>query len=163
MSCDDTRIGKVHSADTVKTDLSSVKYLDTTNNENAGTTKKTPLVLDTLPNISFGKMTLVSSGQMSPYTTIKIDGCNFDLVQQGNDTIYLATNDKKFQTSEGYTVGTKFSELPNDIQSGLTKELGWGYYYKLPSGWTLGFCEGSSCTNNYPKKSSKVKLIFKRQ
>jgi hypothetical protein len=107
-------------------------------------------------------MTLVSSGQMSPYTTIKINDCKFDLVTSGNDTIYLATNDKAFQTSEGYKVGTKFSELPKNIQEDLTKEPGWGYYYKLPSGWTLGFCEGNSCTDHLPNNSSRVKWIFKR-
>ncbi len=113
---------------------------------------------------SFGqnKMILVSTGQISPGTTIKIDGYNFDLVAKGNDTIYLTTNDKKFQTPEGYKVGVKFSELPKNIQSKLTKEPGWGYYYKLPSGWTLGFCEGNSCTDNYPKSDSKAKWIFKR-
>lgn len=114
---------------------------------------------------SFGqsKGILVSSGQMSLCTTIKIDECNFDLVANDNDTLYLTTNDKKFQTPEGYKVGVKFSELPQNIQSKLTKEPGWGYYYKLSSGWTLGFCEGNSCTDNYPKSDSKVKWIFKRQ
>lgn len=116
---------------------------------------------------SFGqsnnKMILVSSGQVSPCTTIKIGGCNFDLVSKDNDTIYLTTNDKKFQTPEGYKVGVTFSELPQNIQNTLAKEPGWGYYYKLSSGWALGFCEGNSCTDNYPKSDSKVKWIFKRQ
>lgn len=137
--------------------------MDTKSNGDTNTISNAPLTLDTLPNISLGKMTMVSSGQISPYTTIKIDGCNFDLVTKGNDTIYLATNDKKFQTPEGYKIGTKFSELPKDTQSDLIKEPGWGYYYKLPSGWTLGFCEGNSCTDQYPQDSSKVKWIFKRQ
>jgi hypothetical protein len=160
-SCNDAGQGKIKSTDTLKTKLSTAQYLDTTSKSD--TINKTTLTLDTLPNISLSKMTLVSSGQMSPYTIIKINGCSFDLVTSDNDTIYLATNDKKFQTPEGYKVGTKFSELPKDIQGELTKEPGWGYYYKLPSGWTLGFCEGNSCTDNFPKNSSKVKWVFKRQ
>ena len=162
-SCNDTEQGKVQSTDTLRTNLLSTEYLDTTSKGDTNTIKKATLMLDTIPNISLGKMTLVSSGQMSPYTVIKIDGCDFDLVTRDNDTIYLATNDKKFQTLEGYKVGTKFSELPKGIQGKLTKEPGWGYYYKLSSGWTLGFCEGSSCTNSYPQNFSKVKWIFKRK
>jgi len=162
-SCNDAGQSKVQSTDTSKTNLSSTKYLDTTSKGNTNTINKTALTPDTLPNISLDKMTLVSSGQMSPYTTIKIDGCNFDLVTRDNDTVYLATNEIKFLTPEGYKVGTKFSELPKDIRDELTKESGWGYYYKLPSGWTLGFCEGNSCTDNYPQNSSKVKWVFKRQ
>ena len=161
-SCNDAGQSKVQSTDTLKTNLSSKKYLDTTSKGDANTINKTTLTLDTLPNVSFGKMTLISSGQMSPYTTIKIDGCDFDLVISDNDTIYLATKDKKFQTPEGYTVGTKFSELTKVTQDGLNKEPGWGYYYKLQSGWSLGFCEGNSCTDNFPQKSSKVKWVFKR-
>lgn len=161
-SCNNARQCKVQSTDTLKTNLSVTKYFDTTSKSDTTTLSKMPLTLDTLPKVSFGEMTLVSSGQMSPCKTIIIDGHNFDLVTRDKDTIYLTTNDKKFQTPEGYKVGTKFSELPKDIQGELTKEPGWGYYYKLPSGWTLGFCEGNSCTDNFPQNSSEVKWIFKR-
>ena len=162
-SCRDTGQGKAQSVDTSKADVSSIKYLDTISKSDTDTIKETALRLDTLPNIPLGKMTLVSSGQMSPSTTVKIDGSDFDLVTSDNDTIYLGTNDKRFQTPEGYKVGTKLSELLNNIKDSLTKEPGWGYYYKLPSGWSLGFCEGNSCTDKYPENSSKVKWIFKRR
>ena len=162
-SCNNAGQGKGQSTDTSKTNLSSTEYLDTTSEGDTNRIKQISLTLDTLSNISVGKMTLVSSGQMSPYTTIKIHGCEFDLVTRDDDTIYLATNDRKFQTIEGYKVGTKFSELPKDAQAELIEEPGWGYYFKLPSGWTLGFCEGNSCTDNYPQNSSKVKWIFKRK
>jgi hypothetical protein len=162
-SCGEKGQGKVQPADTLRTDLSSTEYVGTTSKGDKDTINKTGLALDTLPNISFGKMTLVSSGQMSPYTEIKIDGCDFNLVTSDSDTTYLATHDKRFQTPEGYKVGIEFLELPKDIQGHLTKEPGWGYYYKLPSGWTLGFCEGNSCTDKYPENGSKVKWIFKRR
>ena len=162
-SCSDTVQGKIEPVDTLKTDLSNTKSLDTTSKIDSNITNRATLTQDTLPNISLRNMTLVSSGQMSPYTTIKIDGCDFELVTNDNDTIYLATNDEKFQTPEGYKVGTSFTKLPKEIQNELTKEPGWGYYYKLSSGWTLGFCEGNSCTDKYPENGSKVKWIFKRQ
>ena len=161
-SCNNAGHVKVLPTDTLKTNLSSTKYFDITSIDEQDSILKTKLTLDTISKISFGKMTLVSSGQILPYTTIKIDGCNFDLVTRDNDTIYLATKDKNFQTPEGYKVGTKFSELPKDIQRELIKEPGWGYYYNLPSGWTLGFCEGNSCTYNFPQNFSKVKWVFKR-
>lgn len=159
----DTGQGKVHSVDTPKADLPTTTYFDTKSKADTATINKTEFTLDTLPNISLGKMTLVSSGQMSPYTTVKLGSSDFDLVTKDNDTTYLATKDKRFRTPEGYKVGTMLSELPKNMQQVLTKEPGWGYYYKLPSGWTLGFCEGSSCTDKYPENSSTVKWIFKRQ
>lgn len=165
LACSCSEIGqkKAQSADPLNTDLSSTKYSDTTIKGDTDIIKRNALILDTLPNISLGKRTLVSSGQASLYTTVKIDGFNFDLVKTENDTTYLATRDKSFRTPEGYEVGTMFLELAKDIQGNLTKEPGWGYYYKLSLGWALGFCEGNSCTDNYPKDSSKVKWIFKRQ
>ena len=161
-SCGGTGQEKVKTADTLNTTLANDNYLDTKTKTDTDTSNKTAFG-DTLPNISLGKMALVSSGQMSPYKSIKIGGFDFDLVMSNNDTTYLATNDNKFQTPEGYKVGTKFSDLPKDIQDHLTKEPGWGFYYKLASGWILGFCEGSSCTDMVPTNSSKVKWIFKRQ
>ena len=56
--------------------------------------------LDTLPKFSLPKLTLVSSAQISPCTTVKINGSDFDLVTRDNDTIYLTTNDKRFQTQQ---------------------------------------------------------------
>ncbi len=118
---------------------------------------------DETPQLSFGNQILISNGQLSPYITVKIGGCEFDLVTQLNDTVYLATNDEKFLTPEGYKIGTKLSDLPQEFQNKLTKEPGWGYHFKLGSGWTLGFCEGESCTANYPAANSQVKWIFKRR
>ncbi len=123
------------------------------------TIKKTQF--DTTTKIA--NLILVSSAQLLPYTKTMIDNCNFSLVTNNKDTIYLCTYDKNFKTPEGYSVGFKFSDLSKEIKTNLTKEPGWGYYFKLPSGWSLGFCEGNSCTENYPKKNSFVKWIFKRK
>ena len=114
------------------------------------------------PQINQNSELLISSGQSSAFTTIQINGCDFDLVYDKGDTIYLATTDKDFQTPEGYRIGTKLFDLPKNVQVKLTKEPGWGYYFKLVSGWILGFCEGESCTDHYPAANSQVKWIFKR-
>lgn len=108
------------------------------------------------------KSILVSSGQFSNYEVVTLYNCDFNLVLNNQDTIYLSTSDRKFITPEGYKIGTMLNELPNKLKLNLVKELGWGYSYKLPSGWAIAFCEGSSCTDNYPKNNSKVKWIFKR-
>jgi hypothetical protein len=157
------KLDKGELGDAINQEVSNTKQIEASGKIDKNKISKTALELDTLPNVSPRKMTQVSSGQISPYTTVKIDGCNFDLVTRGSDTVYLATRDNKFQTPEGFKIGTKFSELPKDVQRQLTKETGWGYYHQLSSGWMLGFCEGSSCTDNYPQHSSKVKWIFKRQ
>jgi len=114
-------------------------------------------------NAKTEKSILISSGQISKSKAVKIKSVNFDLVLKNRDTVYIQTTESKFVTDEGISVGKKFSELPTEIKQSLTKENGWGYFYKLPSGWSIGFCEGNSCTGSYPKEDSKIKWIFKRK
>ncbi|SEQ93932.1 hypothetical protein [Epilithonimonas lactis] len=114
-------------------------------------------------NIFGQKSILISSGQMSKSKIVKINSIDFDLVLKNRDTIYLATTDSRFIIKEGLNVGKKISELPSEIKQNLTKEIGWGYFYNLPSGWSIAFCEGKSCTENYPTENSKIKWIFKRK
>ena len=114
-------------------------------------------------NAKAEKSILISSSQLSKSKEVKINTANFDLVLKNTDTLYVQTTESKFVTEEGISVGRKFSELPTEIKQGLIKENGWGYFYKLPSGWSIGFCEGNSCTESYPKADSKIKWIFKRK
>ncbi len=109
------------------------------------------------------KSILISSSQISKAKAIKINDVNFDLVIKNQDTIYLQTTENKFITQEGMRVGKKLSELDIAIKESLVKENGWGYFCNLPSGWSIGFCEGESCTENYPTEDSKIKWIFKRK
>jgi len=113
--------------------------------------------------IDLGSVKMISAGQMSRYKKVYIKGIPFDLVAEKNDTTYFSTDDKRFKTPEGFSIGTKFSSLPKNFRDDLTKEAGWGYYTELPSGWKLAFCEGTSCTDSTPKENSEVKWIFKRR
>jgi hypothetical protein len=163
-SCNNTNDDKIQSVDTLSNlDTQIVMKSDTIVKTDTEKFQNVKQKLDIPSEISLSKRILISSGQFSPYTSVKIDGFDFDLVTEGKDTVYLATTDKNFQTPDGYKVGTKFSDLPRRFQEVLTKEPGWAYYLKLTSGWTLGFCEGGSCTDHYPIADSKVKWIFKRR
>lgn len=162
-SCNNTVKSKTDPIDTASEKNLIIKQPDTTKKTDTTVAKKAVLHLDSKLKNSFSKMIMIASGQISHYKEIKIKGINFNLVLHGTDTTYLATIEESFTTPEGLSVGMQLSELPIDIQKDLTKEPGWGYYYKLPSKWALGFCEGTSCTDNYPTSHSKVKWIFKRQ
>ena len=162
-SCSDSGKRNVQPIDNMNANSPSTQSLNNKRKSDTVAVARPDIMLDTLSNNPISKMTLVSSGQMSTYKMVKIDDHYFDLVTQGIDTTYLQTKDKRFKTPEGYKVGTKLSELPSNIKDNLLKEPGWGFYYKLPSGWTLGFCEGNSCTDNYPENNSEVKWIFRRQ
>lgn len=118
---------------------------------------------DTSQNTIIGNEILISPSQAKPYRIIRINNCQFDLVVDNADTIYLATSDTNFITPEGFKVGMKVSQITKDLREKMTKEGGWGYYINLGSKWNLGFCEGSSCTDNYPGDTSRIKWIFKRQ
>jgi hypothetical protein len=93
---------------------------------------------------------------------MKVDNIhlNFCLNKQG-DTVKIWTNDQNFITSEGFKLGTTWKELPVILQENVNKLSGWGYYVNLDSGWMLGFCEGTTCTDNPPVDTSKVKWIEK--
>jgi hypothetical protein len=107
---------------------------------------------------------MTSSSSFEPATNIKLLGCDFSIVyNEFGDITYWSTTDTNFITPEGHRVGAKWNELPFELQESLEKMPGWGYYIILPSGWQLGFCEGSSCTDSEPKDGSEVKWIFKRK
>ncbi len=109
------------------------------------------------------KLLMTFSGSVEPYQEIKLYGCDFAVVlNESNDTTHWSTNDNKFETPEGFKVGTNWEELPTELQNAVNQMPGWGYYIKLNSGWQLGFCEGESCTDSEPKDGSTVKWIFKR-
>lgn len=78
------------------------------------------------------------------------------------DLSSLSTRDERFITKEGYHVGTKWNDLTKKIQDSIYKLPGYGYIIELDSGWNLGFCEGNSCTDNFPNNFSEVKWISKR-
>jgi hypothetical protein len=162
-SCNNTVKSKTDPIDSASEKNLIAKQPDTTKKTDTTFAKKAALQVDSKLKNPFSKMIMIASGQISPYKEIKIQGINFNLVLDGADTTYLATTEESFTTPEGLSVGMQLSELPTDIQKDLTKEPGWAYYYKLPSKWSLGFCEGPSCTDNYPTSHSKVKWIFKRQ
>jgi hypothetical protein len=113
---------------------------------------------------STSRLILISSGQFETGKEISIDGYIFDIVlNEKSDTIYLATADKSFITSDGFRIGTRFGQLPDQLKGKTATESGWGYFIKLDSKWTLGFCEGPSCTDKFPTEASTVKWIFKRK
>jgi hypothetical protein len=119
--------------------------------------------LESEASYQFPPRTMISSAQFAPYTDIVYAGADFQLViNQENDTIYLATNDVKFVTPEGYKVGEKWKILAKLDKENIGRMSGWGYYIKLESGWQLGFCEGQSCTDTEPTSESQVKWIFRR-
>ncbi|MFC4739779.1 hypothetical protein ACFO3U_07195 [Flavobacterium ponti] len=92
-----------------------------------------------------------------------IDDITFSYQLTGNsDTVALTTYDEKFETIEGYKVGTKWKNISKVLRDSVYKHSGFGYYIELESGWNLGFCIGVTCTDNHPTNNSEVKSIRKR-
>jgi hypothetical protein len=116
----------------------------------------------TVPKIRLEKMIMISSAQVSPADSVLIRGVPFNLVKDGEDTLYTGTQDTAFETPEGFKIHHRLSDIPEAFKSSMEQEPGWGYYIQLPSGWCLGFCEGPSCTDRLPSPESEIKWIFKR-
>ena len=107
---------------------------------------------------------MISASQVEMAKEIELYGCDFDVVvHDASDTIYLATSDPDFITSEKFRVGTKLGQIPLTIRKNVQTESGWGYYIPLKSGWNLAFCEGSACTDQKLTDHSEIKWIFKRK
>lgn len=124
-------------------------------------TQRTDTVLfpDWLPLHSL--MTSSSSIEFCEKTTLY--GVDFTIVlSTEGDTTHWSTNDPDFKTPEGFGVGTSWDDISTDLRKSVSKEQGWGYYILLSSGWNLGFCEGSSCTESAPNSESTVSWVFKR-
>ena len=109
------------------------------------------------------KLMQIASGQISPYSETIYGGSKFQVVIQDKDTIFMYTRDTSFKTPEGYGVGGHFGSLPKSLKKAVLKEPGFIYWVSLKSGWRLGFCEGSSCTDHVPFDSSKIDFIYKRK
>ncbi|PKG50968.1 hypothetical protein [Olleya sp. 1-3] len=110
------------------------------------------------------KLLMVNSASLKPSKEVLINGRDFSIVEnEKKEIIYWSTNDKEFSTPEGYSVGMNWTEIPEELKNKTGKMNGWGYFIRLNSGWQLGFCEGSTCTDTYPNNLSVVKWIFKRK
>ena len=104
------------------------------------------------------------SGSAHPGKQIKLNGFKFTVAfKNTDDTIYWSTIDTNFRTPENHKIGMEWNQLSQELKDKLSSTLGWGYSIKLKSGWYLGFCEGSYCTDSLPKNDSKVKRIFKHK
>ncbi|RZK13837.1 MAG: hypothetical protein EOO43_17275 [Flavobacterium sp.] len=77
------------------------------------------------------------------------------------DTVKVWTIDPKFNTAEGYTIGTKFGSISPLLSRQVYKLAGYGYFIRLYSGWILAFCEGKSCTEELLTENSEVRWIEK--
>jgi hypothetical protein len=110
------------------------------------------------------KLLMITSSNLKPSKEVLINGIDFTIVEnEKKEIIYWSTNDNNFQTPEGYSVGMNWSKIPQELKNSIGKMTGWGYYINLNSGWQLGFCEGSTCTDSDPNNLSNIKWIFKRK
>ena len=108
------------------------------------------------------KLLLSPGGGQDPYIETSYMEHEFKVVvdEQG-DTSKFVTHDSTFITPEGYSVGSYWLEIPLAEQTKVRIENGYGYYLKLQSGWTLGFCAGSECSNKELSDDSRVVWIEK--
>lgn len=132
---------------------------------NLNTASVPPAAYSNIPPLSRKdtvKLLLTPGGREDPYIETLHLGHEFKLVVNKNgDTIKLVTHDTTFVTPEGYRIGTSWNRIPLAEKSEVVRKVGYGYFLKLASGWTLGFCAGSECSNGELSNESKVVWIEK--
>ncbi len=107
------------------------------------------------------KVILSPGGGEDTYIETNYYGYDFKLViNSEGDTVRFVTHDA-FVTPEGYTVGTRWADIPLEKQTEVERIKGYGYFLKLASGWKLGFCAGSECANEDLSEDSRVVWIEK--
>jgi hypothetical protein len=105
---------------------------------------------------------LAPGGGQEPFVETSYMGHEFKVVvNQAGDTSRFVTHDSTFHTPEGYAVGSFWRDIPLADQTKVKIENGYGYYLKLHSGWTLGFCAGSEYSNEELSEESRVVWIEK--
>lgn len=86
----------------------------------------------------------------------------FRFVQKSpGDTVKIWTEDKTFETPEGYKIGTKLGEVNPVLRKQMVKVEREGWLLRLPSGWILIFCDGMNCEDGL-LDNSIVKRIRRR-
>ena len=108
------------------------------------------------------KLLLSPGGGEDPYIETSYMGSEFKIVvNEEGDTSKYVTHDSTFFSPEGCHVGSYWIDIPLADQTEVKKKTGYGYFLKLYSGWTLGFCAGSECTNQELSNDSRVVWIEK--
>ena len=108
-------------------------------------------------------MILMSSSEILPAKEVIENGIKFYVYYNNNNCIIKLTTDANFVTPEGYKVGDEYRVILEKDIIAMEKKPGFGYLINLKSGWQLVFCEGNTCTDNFPQKHSKIKWIMKSE
>lgn len=101
----------------------------------------------------------------APAQHLKVDGVTY-LIAVNNPkeqkVVYVGTLDPNFESPEGYSLETTYSELISATGKGAKQELGWGWYQKLPSGWYACFMQQRKAVEE-PDPGTKVDWFCKRE
>jgi hypothetical protein len=122
------------------------------------------ILLDsTIKMTSNNRALMVNGSTISPMITVMFDGSSFDLAWDHSGRVNrISTTDSNFATPEGVKINTTLSDIKKNQQVDIQVTPGWGYYSKLSSGWYVGFCVDSTCTEKDLLNSDRVKWIFKK-
>jgi len=145
-------------------------------NDNNSSQNQDTIVLENLPEIgnklhdsiiqtSNSRAKLVTSGQFWPSTTVKINGNIFDIAWNNDGIVkYISTNDKNFITPENIRVNMTLNQISDIKLIDIQEMTGWGYYYELNSGWSVGLCTvtNNGCTGRELLETDTIKWFFKR-
>ena len=116
-------------------------------------------------NISSHHSIIIDKNDINEYFLIIDDGIVYKIVYSNENIVnYIVVDDlylRKFETSEGISIGMTFYELKKIIPNIKIHEIrGFGYFGQLPSNWKVGFYTGKTATEYFPKDDDIIKSIF---
>jgi len=125
--------------------------------------KPTPnqIQIDQKKNLS--ESILISSGSIKKAHKRDFDGIVVLAVEEAGELIYRQTENPKFKTDEGISVGMHFREIKKKLTAPPRPfdEPGWFSHFELPSGWNVAFALDTPDFQSMVPDSTVV-LLFKR-
>ena len=109
-----------------------------------------PTVIASLPELGqvmpchadMSRKTVIASADIASGCEVVFDGIKFFVATTDLGSVeYISVSDPRFVTKEG----------------------GWGFHAKLPSGWEAAYAQGATMTDGELSKYASVQWLFKRK
>ena len=109
---------------------------------------------------------MTASGGLQPAYDVRYDGVHYTVATDQDRKVieYVSTGDPAFRTPEGLAAGDTLERvLAAAAGAVVSRERGWAFHVRLPSGWSAAFTQGRSMTEGELPPSARVCFFFKRQ
>jgi len=113
--------------------------------------------------VKYGSGMLVTPSQTSDFVDVKYEGISYRIAYDSNRLVnHIETYDSGFESPEGIDMSDSFGDIEEEFgESSYVMLKGWASYFRLPSGWNVGFYYWKM-PSEIDQKDWKPSFLFKR-